>query len=348
MSAELAEFELYKTYETMMNKSRLLTAVCLGVAVWDWLTTFNLEYRYIWKRRPTIMDLAFFVVRYGVMVQLAVVEYLLYWPKSPEACGKIFRFEFLYPPFMYLTGSYILSMRVYAIWGKNKFVLGGLIALIIAQAAVQFWNPQSNHRIELPNGVHACIAGGAKHYWLFYVCPLIFDLVVLFLTLFKTVNNWRKGARSTLMAVIARDSILFYALALVANCANIINYALTPPEDNRILLCSFACALQGISVCRIVLNVHTAASASSVKSLSLPSNIVHGISLNTFKRQDPNVSMVTATQGSASQHVASRLDEKPAHTTVDEFPEKEEIDNEKDTTTISGDSVHPTHPYSQV
>jgi hypothetical protein len=112
------------------------------------------------------MDAAFFIVRYGVMVQLAVVEYLLYWvcgfsgdkgkeadylrpvgsPRVQKHAAKSSDSSFsilpscicqcsrsLEVPFEMIltitcrTGSYILSMRVYAIWGKNRIVLGGLM-----------------------------------------------------------------------------------------------------------------------------------------------------------------------------------------------------------------------------
>lgn len=86
------------------------------------------------------------------------------------------------------------------------------------------------------------------------MCPLVFDLVVFVLTLYKSISSWRNGARTNLIAVIARDSIVFYALAVIANCSNIINFALTPPTDNRILLCSFACAIQGIAVSPIAID----------------------------------------------------------------------------------------------
>ena len=49
----------------------------------------------MWRRKIGVMDTAYFLVRYGVIFQLAIVAYLLYWPHSFESCKRIFRIEFV-------------------------------------------------------------------------------------------------------------------------------------------------------------------------------------------------------------------------------------------------------------
>lgn len=49
----------------LVLKERYLT-VGLGIAIWDWLSTLNLEYQHVWRSQKllSLMNIAFLVNRY--------------------------------------------------------------------------------------------------------------------------------------------------------------------------------------------------------------------------------------------------------------------------------------------
>lgn len=92
---------LYRTIEGMMDESRMFNfgkpfakefmynkrtnldrpyaPALLAICIWEAFITFPTEYRFMWRKSVGLLDAAYFAVRYGVIIQLAVVEYLLYW-----------------------------------------------------------------------------------------------------------------------------------------------------------------------------------------------------------------------------------------------------------------------------
>lgn len=85
----------------------------------------------------------------------------------------------------------------------------------------------------MPPGINACIGSGFKHYWIYWVCPLIFDSAVLGLTLYKSVRKWKGGARSPLLIVLMRDQVGLYALGSTAAIVNVVSTTL---QQTRTLL----------------------------------------------------------------------------------------------------------------
>ena len=75
----------------------------------------------------------------------------------------------------------------------------------------------------MPPGINACIGSGFKHYWIYWVCPLIFDSAVLGLTLYKSIRKWKGGARSPLLIVLMRDQVGLYALGFTAAIVNVVS-----------------------------------------------------------------------------------------------------------------------------
>lgn len=54
---------------------------------------------------------------------------------------------------------------------------------------------------------------------------LIFDVIVLFLALYKELVLWKRGLKSNLMAVLIRDQLLLFVLCCGANLANMVSFS---------------------------------------------------------------------------------------------------------------------------
>lgn len=86
-----------------------------------------MEVRYCWKLPLTVTDVAFFLIRYGIIMESAVILWLFYYPGSFEECRKVYKFQLIAPVLLLFLCNYVMAIRIYAIWGKNKILLGALL-----------------------------------------------------------------------------------------------------------------------------------------------------------------------------------------------------------------------------
>ena len=59
----------------------------------------------------------------------------------------------------------------------------------------------------------------AKYYW---AIMMFNEAVVFLLVMFRTLSVWRQGGTSSFLRIIIRDQVLFYALTLGINIANLV------------------------------------------------------------------------------------------------------------------------------
>ena len=110
---------------------------------------------------------------------------------------------------------------------------------------------------------------------------MLYDSVVLVLSLFKTISIIREGAQSRILQVLVRDQIVFFGMTLLVNVANLVYYGVSDPQRNRWVgcslspnfhhadalmsglyrsaMCPIAVAVTSIAASRMLLNVRSAA-----------------------------------------------------------------------------------------
>jgi len=249
----------------MLHEIRLVTAVSLGVLVWDLLSAFSLECKFVFRpmrKKFTFTSFAYLVTRYFALVKLAVDLYIFYWPHRTDAetCDKVIKWNFYSLAVFYLFANYLFAARVYSLWERNQIVLGALVIPAAAVFVLQCVVPSDVKSRLLPPGLHACVPyRTASKFWITIFAALMFDLFVLVLALYKEIQLWRQGLQSNIMVVLLRDQILFFAVCAAANLANMIFFAVTDPSQNRALLFSVAIGMTSISACRMVLNLRESA-----------------------------------------------------------------------------------------
>ncbi|KAF8904058.1 hypothetical protein CPB84DRAFT_1773281 [Gymnopilus junonius] len=224
-----------------MYRTNFMGFASFTLLVWDHVDTFVAEVEYIWKGRKTLLVYLFLINRYltplGFMVNL--FAYLSpVW--TPERCTRFIRFE----GSMTVVGINIVALmmflRVYALYKGRNFILGVVIFIYLCQLSVNAWlltkgvavahNPQS--------GVHACTmifdpsisAIASSSAWL----PLLYDTVVLGLTLNRTIPSLRNRNTFYIMKRLLEDGLIYYTAIFSVTAVLTIMIIAAPPDIKNI------------------------------------------------------------------------------------------------------------------
>jgi len=139
----------------------------------------------------------------------------------------------------------VIGLRVYALYGRNKFIAAALTTYLTAELGVALWLylTPSLQPVTLPGPpevfnipiLHLCIATtspklGNLQAAAFQFMQTIYDSVVFGLIVFKTAKD-AFGARSGdgVRALMARHGILYYAVVFSANFTWAMMILLSPP-----------------------------------------------------------------------------------------------------------------------
>ncbi|KAF7357493.1 hypothetical protein MSAN_01345500 [Mycena sanguinolenta] len=202
---------------------------CVGFAafsilIWDHVDTFATEVECIWKQEKGIVVYLFFLNRYltplGFIVNLFAYLSPVWTNQRYEIlvvlCHHFIRFEGA----MTLIGIHVVGimmlLRINALYSTNRLLVAFVLGLWLVMFGVNAWlltrgqpvihNPQS--------GVRACtmifppqlstIASSSA--WL----PLLYDSVILVLTLMKTLPLLKKGSGTYMIKRLLEDGLIYY------------------------------------------------------------------------------------------------------------------------------------------
>ncbi|KAF8589218.1 hypothetical protein K439DRAFT_1628916 [Ramaria rubella] len=214
--------------------SKHYLCAAFAILVYDHLLTFSDEVEYIWSRKRGVGMLVtgvFLVNRYYTtlaMVAIMIAFFDVNW--SAETCQNFVHFEpFGFGiPLIAITGA-LLILRVFALYGRNLYILAYLGALLIAQVTVGIW------QFAFPGGgpvvfppvpglvFHGCLyitapsLGAAASAYL--VIDLAFDISIFVLTMAKTWQAFWGHRGPGLLRRISQDGALYFVVIFTSNSA---------------------------------------------------------------------------------------------------------------------------------
>jgi len=262
-----AALAYYNGLQETINRSRIFDSVVLGVLIWEHLCTLNLEWTLVWKRGLSFMNVLFLLNRYGILVEIALIDYMWFWPgRSAEACSHFHLFMPYAPLAHYVVVNTIVASRVYAIWEKDKRVLAYLSTLVVAGIVMQAYVPARSHPRAIPDGLSACIPGPDNNYWLYWLPILVFDTSVVMLSTWKILRMTRRMGRTPIFDTLLRDGVLWFGVCLMAQVGNFIYFATRNEHENSMFLAPLASAMSAVAASRIVLNLRATSSTGNSAS----------------------------------------------------------------------------------
>lgn len=114
--------------------------------------------------------------------------------------------------------------------------------------------------MELPTGIRdlnipdirGCVPSRhIEHWWLVFTASTVFDAVAFILSIIPCLTEYRASTQSGIARIIVRDGVLFFALCLGANLANLVSIAWTSKVSCRQMLMPSLILLQRLDLFRV-------------------------------------------------------------------------------------------------
>ncbi|KAL1718358.1 hypothetical protein EV715DRAFT_291412 [Schizophyllum commune] len=207
--------------------------IAASILIHDHIDTLPSEIEYFWRRPKHRASYVFFLFRYlSLMLDVTLVPLAL-WdaPYEVRECVHGWLFEYLAMTIIVIVVSVLMSLRVYAIFGRDRRILWGLVVYVAAGLGYSLWIAYSS----------VIVANEAGAHWISEIppCPLPvpqiitrriavlwiivmgYDLIVFSLTMCKTIGALRKPCMP-LTHLLLRDGALYFGTASIFNFANVL------------------------------------------------------------------------------------------------------------------------------
>ncbi|KAL4264473.1 hypothetical protein AB1N83_003532 [Pleurotus pulmonarius] len=167
---------------------------------------------------------------------------------------------------MIIPVQLILSLRVYGLYNRAKWIAGFLAVLILASSAAELYvviklSPEMT-RIALPfSDIIACepTPGAVSHLYLGLIPAIAFDTPAFLLVLLRGVSHLRTqknvGFRgSNLVRLLMRDSILYFLVILVVYIALAVSWIKLPGVEAFITF-GYGFSIVSVTASRMLINL---------------------------------------------------------------------------------------------
>ncbi|KAF8161874.1 hypothetical protein BJ912DRAFT_1099560, partial [Pholiota molesta] len=203
---------------------------------YDIMITFGDEVDQIWKRKFTKFTPLWFLNRYLSPLGFIVITASFQDPNwTNAACTRYVFFPEILRIFTSGTIGTIFVIRLYATYSSSRFIALTMTCLLLLELALKIWSFTSGQRLQLPPGLVGCILTTGPDSFRFtftWIAELIFDSIVFILTLWRTfsLNLMRGGGTRSLINLILRDGVIYFAVILAANLFTVLTFLLAPPN----------------------------------------------------------------------------------------------------------------------
>ncbi|KZV68746.1 hypothetical protein PENSPDRAFT_506743 [Peniophora sp. CONT] len=262
-------------------------AAAMTMLFYDHLLTFPLEVQVIWKRPKTYLSYLFLLVRYYAVLAVSVVAFGYFsTTMTRERCGHWMLFLPLGVTMpLALFPGVLMSIRVYALYNRNAWILGWLIFYLCCQTGAGLWQytvPGGTPAPDpLPNNqnFHFCIYLPPKkigHLSTMYVfMELGFDSMAFILTVARTTYiHWHQRRRfamssasrrwasekapSSLLSSLFRDGAFYFGIIFSINLVWVVMILHAPTGLRAIASVPSGCFITTM-ISRITLNLRSTA-----------------------------------------------------------------------------------------
>ncbi|KAI0084415.1 hypothetical protein BDY19DRAFT_538767 [Irpex rosettiformis] len=268
----------------------------ISILFYDHAITFSQEVEVIWKHKKTYISWLFIIVRYYCLLAMIVVSVGYFSTvMTRERC----KHWMLFLPLgvtvpLSLMPSILMSIRVWAMYNGNRYLLGFMLLYLAAQTAAGLWQYTVPGGTPAPDPFdnyeyHFCIYLPPKsigHASILYVSmELAFDSLTFLLTVSRTFfvhfyrgaecglsrPSWSSGARSqrrSLLDSLVQDGALYFAAIFSINLTWVVMILHAPTGLRAIAAIPSACLMTTV-ICRITMNLRTTAYTPSHPTQSM-------------------------------------------------------------------------------
>lgn len=242
---------------------------------WDHIISFPLEVTSIWKRPKTLISWIYLVNRYLASIS-RIAFFVINWEKlSNSACKTTSLLNQILLFFNQAMICLLLLIRVYAIYARDRRILylfATMCTVMLTATILSLVKQRSSMQTRLSGCKLAHTESNAIRLAVPWECMLVYDAVVLLLTIIKTYSLAATRAKVSLATngvhiptIVLRDGILYFVGITVSNAINIMFFYYPPPLLKG-ALSTLNSVINITLVSRMVLNLRDSATQSEVET----------------------------------------------------------------------------------
>lgn len=253
---------ILEAYEKIEIAKRIAVA---GVAffVYDLLITLDAEIKYVWKSKWSFGRTAFHFNRVWSIVVLCVYIPMIFSHNMDlTTCRRVITFYGYGVIFLILNTTIVMSLRVWILFNRNRYVLVGLSSACLAAlvGCIVVFHFQLEQMTQIRNPVPELITGcltilPRRLTQVPYLIGLTLDTTIFLVTVWRTWALNQSGVRLPIIQCLVRDGAVYYFI----NCASLATSVLLGLDNNlnNIALGSgYIIPLHSTLCARILLSLH--------------------------------------------------------------------------------------------
>jgi len=207
-----------------------------SILIWDHIVTFPTEVEFIWNGKKGTIAYLFLLNRYLTplgFVGNAIAYLSPIW--TYERRSKFIKYGGAMTMIGIEVVAIMMLIRIHALYSKQKWIVGGLAFLLLCQTIMNAWlltkgeavvhNPYSGVRSCTMIFDPAISKIAASSAWM----PLLYDTVVLVLTLHWALPELRGRNMSFIMKRLLKDGLIYYTVIFTITLVLTIVTIAAPP-----------------------------------------------------------------------------------------------------------------------
>ncbi|KAJ4485240.1 hypothetical protein J3R30DRAFT_3679944 [Lentinula aciculospora] len=261
---------------TKLHADSYLYLFAFTFLYYDHLLTFDEEVRYIWSRPNHFSSRLFFVNRYfSFLGNIVILLSMFFAPSGPSSCHPWEEFQQFFHASVQIIVAILLTMRVYALYGRDKRVaiaLTGIIVFGVGATAVSLVFSESTPAPSVfPIGCHDVLdLKNAALVSVGWELVFIYDTLLFSMTIFKAYQarfqlRVKKLEKLSIFTIMIRDGKSYYfhresyithSTMALTNLVNVLTFYVTGSSLFRGTLSPFASCTSVTLMSRLMLHLH--------------------------------------------------------------------------------------------
>ncbi|KAJ8096252.1 hypothetical protein PM082_011395 [Marasmius tenuissimus] len=200
------------------------------LVVYDTLLNFDNELHFIWASPWTSVKVLYLVQRYLPFVDVVIL--LVYYQSltDPKQCLTTMRIIGWLSFAGALLAEALMSIRVWAVWGRSRYILACLGILYIGcftPGAFYFGKfiqgvAYGNPPFPISNREGCLIVGGNNLLYITWTMFAVYDTASFILMMIPVARAYRRGGRSSVIRIIYQDGIKYSVFLSAFSLMNIV------------------------------------------------------------------------------------------------------------------------------
>ncbi|KAJ8090767.1 hypothetical protein PM082_024948 [Marasmius tenuissimus] len=229
------------------------------LVVYDTLLNLDLEIHLIWMSPWTAVKALYLFQRYLPFID--IVGLLMYPLTDPGTCLLTVKVLAWMGFIGVLFSEVLMSLRVWAVWARSKYITAGLGALYVGcftPAALYFGRflegvIYADPPFPIPNRQGCFLAGGNNLIYLAWTMLAVYDTATFILIMIPVARAYHRGGKAGVIKTMYQDGITYFIFLSFCSLMNIV--VITTHPDLVYLLTSFERVIHSIIASHAILHI---------------------------------------------------------------------------------------------